>query len=104
MLAGVCARPATASASAASVRLSGIGSSLPDHVPRVPIVLFADALDEIGVRFEPPGQIDGPSPGISLRIVYRDAHVHMPDPGPGETFGYTQRFGSGQPLHVEPRS
>ena len=52
---------------------------LSDHVRRVPVVLFADALDEIRIRFQAPGQFDGPRLGIRLRIVDGDLDVHVPD-------------------------
>src|SRR3984957_7308406 len=88
----------------AGARWSGTlyNASLSDHVRRVPVVLFADALDEIGVRFQAPGQLDGPRLGISLWIVNGDLDVHVADPWTGETFGDVPRFGPWMPLHVEP--
>src|ERR1700727_1533402 len=34
--------------------------SLADHVRRVPVILYTNALDEIRIRFQPPGQLDRP--------------------------------------------
>src|SRR6266566_1354013 len=68
-------------------------ASLSDHVRRVLVVLFADAFDEIGIRYQAPGQLDGPRLRVRLRIVDRDLDVHMPDLRPGKTFGDPQRFG-----------
>ena len=59
-----------------------VTASLSDHVRRVLVVLFADAFDEIGIRYEAPGQFDSPWLRICLRIVDRDLNVHVPDPRP----------------------
>src|SRR5450631_900203 len=75
---------------------------LSDHVRRVPVVLFADALDEIGIRQQAPGELDRPRLRIRLRIVDGDFDIHVADLRPRETFGDAQGFGPWQSPHVEP--
>src|SRR4030095_16793978 len=51
-------------------------SLLADHMRQVPVVLFADALDQIRVGHEPPGQLDIPRLRIGHSIVNRDVDVY----------------------------
>src|SRR5712692_4813685 len=83
-------------------RLPNRSVSLSDHVLLVLVVLFADALDEIGIRYQAPSQIDGPWLRVRLRIINRDFDIHVPDLRAGETFDDAQRFGPRQSSHVEP--
>src|SRR5580692_5303810 len=68
----------------------------------VAVVLFADALDEIRVRYQAPGQLDGPRLAVRLRIVNGDVDIHVADLRPGKALRDAQGFGPRQPSHVEP--
>src|SRR5688572_26695514 len=70
---------------------------------KVLVVLFADALDQIGTRYEPPAQPDRPGLRVRLRIIDGDVDIDAPDGGPREALGHAQRLGRGKTAHVEPR-
>src|SRR5512144_3039878 len=69
---------------------------------RILVVLFADALDEIGVRYKAPRKLDVPRFRVGFRIVDCDLDVHVADSRSVETFRDAERLSRWQPTHVEP--
>src|SRR5688572_14883364 len=74
-----------------------------NHVRQISVVLFADAFDEIRIRLQPPDDRLVPRLGVGLRIVDRDLDVHTAHRRSRIALGNLQRFGAGEPAHVEPR-
>src|SRR5262245_66400571 len=85
-------------------RLYGLRELLTDHVRRVSVVLFADALDQIDVGLQVPGQFDVPRFRVCLGIVDGHVDVDAADRWTRVAFDDFERIGSWQAAHVEPRS
>src|SRR5262245_5541718 len=111
----VCVAPLKASAASSSVVPSKVDRSvrrlvilglpcvlLPYHVPGVFVVLFADTVAQVRIRYQTPHELHIPRLRIRLRIVNRDLDFHLPDFRPRETFDDPQRLGSRQTFHIEP--
>src|SRR6516225_8098583 len=76
--------------------------SLLELVPEISVVLFADVFHQFVICLEDKRHLDGPWLRVSLRIVYGDLKIQVPEVFPVKEFGHAQSVGCRLAVVIEP--